>query len=68
VEKFEQAARLDSGNADVHFNIGVALGLLGHDSEAADAFERVLALKPDYPNAAEIRGEINRLRSASAGQ
>ena len=45
------------------FNIARCLDRLGRWHEAADAYERFLAAKPDAPNAAELRTRMSELRA-----
>ncbi len=50
-ELLEQAARLDSANADACNNYGLALFHLGRLAEAAVQYERALRRHPDFPEA-----------------
>ena len=55
-EKFKQlmqeAAQLDSNNADLHYNIGVINMQQGNILEARKGFEQALKIKPNYADAA----------------
>ena len=53
---FEQALRLDSGNAEVHNNYGSLMSELGRHAEALAAYERALAVNPRYAEAHNNRG------------
>ncbi|MEO6952801.1 MAG: tetratricopeptide repeat protein [Polyangia bacterium] len=45
------------------FNLGRCLDRLGRWKEAADAYERFLAARPDAPNAVELRARVTELRA-----
>ena len=48
------------------YNIGLCLQKLGRASEAADAYERFLAVRPQDREAEMLRAEIARLRASAA--
>lgn len=50
-EATRHAVQLDPNNADAWNNLGWSLAKLGFRGEAARAYERTLALKPDYERA-----------------
>ncbi|HVH83114.1 MAG TPA: tetratricopeptide repeat protein [Steroidobacteraceae bacterium] len=66
--KFEQAVRLDPQRYEAWNYVGYTSRKLGHYDDALAAYDRALALKPDYPDAIEYRGEaylaVNRLADA----
>jgi hypothetical protein len=45
---FREALAADEGDADAHYALGLVLLRLGRREEAAPAFERALALRPDF--------------------
>ena len=50
-ESLEQARRLDPARADTHNNLGSVYFQLGLYDQATEAFERALAIQPDFPGA-----------------
>ncbi len=52
-ESLEEARRLDPTRADAHNNLGSVYFQLGLYDQATDAFERALAIQPDFPGARE---------------
>ena len=52
---FQRAAELLPGEADSHYNLGVALKSCGQLSEAAASYRRALKINPDY---AEAHGNL----------
>ncbi len=48
---FERAVKLDPNNADIWFNIGVALGKLGKTEDALKSYDKTIELERDYGNA-----------------
>ncbi|HEY7955123.1 MAG TPA: tetratricopeptide repeat protein [Polyangia bacterium] len=65
--EFEAARKVMNAPA-FDYNIGMCLEALGRAHEAADAFQRYLAEKPDDPDAATLRSKIARLRATSPPQ
>src|SRR5215472_15614111 len=55
-EALAAAARLQPDNPYIQLNFGNALTELGHDAEAAAAFERAVTLKADFAPAWHARG------------
>lgn len=53
-----RAAELMPGEADVHFNLGIAQQKLGLLGEAAESNRRALKIKPDFVEAHHNLGEI----------
>ena len=47
VPAYQAALRIDGGVPEIHFSLGQALAALGR-KQAADAFARSIALRPDY--------------------
>lgn len=66
--KFAQAVQLDPQRYEAWNYVGYTSRKLGHYDDALTAYDRALALKPDYPDAIEYRGEaylaVNRLADA----
>ncbi len=66
--KFQEATQRDAGLAEAWNNLGYARRKLGDYEAALAAYARALALRPDYPEALEYRGEaylrLNRLEDA----
>lgn len=58
LDAFAAAVKLDARNPHLHYGAGVAAFMLGHGDEAADWLERTLALKPGYPDASLLLGEL----------
>lgn len=46
VQAFREAARLEPGHADVHYNHAISLGIVGRLEEAAAAYQTAADLKP----------------------
>ncbi|MDH3519428.1 MAG: tetratricopeptide repeat protein, partial [Myxococcales bacterium] len=59
-------ARRGEAPATFHYHAGLALSALERSKEAADAFERALAIDPDFPEADVARRELEALRRGSA--
>jgi beta-barrel assembly-enhancing protease len=56
--KYEEAARLDDHYADPHKAIGLLRYKAGEKDKARDAFRRYLELRPDAPDARQIKDYI----------
>ncbi len=56
VDAYRQAIRLDEGNAEAQYSLGLALGKLTRTDEEILAYRRTIASKPDHPNAIEKLG------------
>lgn len=55
-----------SGAAPVyHYHLGLALMALGREAEAAEAFDRTLAIDPAFADAAAARRQIEQTRTAT---
>ncbi len=63
LEAYEEAARLDPGYADPYRAIGILRYKNGEKEEALRAFHRYLELKPDAPDARQIKDYILELES-----
>jgi tetratricopeptide (TPR) repeat protein len=50
---------------NAHMQLGFTLSVLGQNEEAIKHLEKVIELAPDFPYAAEIKAEIERLKAAS---
>ncbi len=50
-ESLEEARRLDPARADTHNNLGSVYFQLGLYDQATEAFERALAIQPEFPGA-----------------
>lgn len=55
---FQKAAELMPGEADAHYNLGVALKSTGQLENAADSYRRALQIKPDYAEACSNLGNV----------
>lgn len=66
----EQAAALEAGNADVQVQLGFTHSALGHHALARTAFDRALAIAPEYQDAnfglAQIAFRVGSLEEARA--
>jgi Flp pilus assembly protein TadD len=51
VTQYRAALSIEPGSAELHNNLGVALGRLGRTEESVSHFENALKLKPDYKEA-----------------
>lgn len=58
VARYEQAILLKPDLADIHNNLGVALGQLGQVDNARARFEHALSLNPDHANAHNNLGNL----------
>ncbi len=58
----EKASRLQPGNAQVHYNLGVVLQAIKREDEASEAYRAALALKPAHPGALQNLGNIAMFR------
>ncbi len=65
---FEQAGNLDPHNATAFLNQGVLLDTLGKKKEAADAYNRVLAIEPSDPTALNNLAFLNAETGANLDQ
>lgn len=65
LQAFNKAIELDPNNADAWFNMAYALAGMKRYDEAIDAFDKVRALNPGYPNLAKNREIAVNLRDAS---
>jgi protein O-GlcNAc transferase len=61
-ECFHKVIRLQPGNAEAHFNLGIAERSLGFPDKAEAAFRQAIKLNPNYPEPLEslAHGLINR--------
>ncbi len=59
IRHLTDACQLDPGFMEARFNLGSALEGAGRKSEALLAFEKAIALRPEWP---ELRSRIERLR------
>ena len=55
---FQEAVRLDPGNASNLANLGLALAQVGRPAEARAALERALQLNPGLGGVAEILSQL----------
>ena len=58
VKIFSEALRLDPGNAETHYNLGVALDSLGRTDEAIEHFSEAVRLNPDNARAHNNLGAL----------
>jgi tetratricopeptide (TPR) repeat protein len=65
VEEYRKGQKIDPRHAMARMNAGVVLAFdLRRNAEAIKEFEKYLELAPNAPNAADIRQEIQRLKTA----
>jgi len=65
VEEYRKGMKIDPRHPMAHLNAGIVLSSdLGRKSEAVKEFEKYLELAPNAPNAADIRQDIQRMKSA----
>lgn len=63
IAQFDRSLRLDPKHAQTLFNLGVVKHDAKRDAKGAiDAWERLLAANPDYPDAAKVRTMIEESR------
>ncbi len=62
-QSLEEARRRDPARADTHNNLGSVYFQLGLYDQARDAFERALAIQPDFPGARENLEAVSEARS-----
>jgi protein O-GlcNAc transferase len=55
---FQKTAQLMPGEADAHYNLGVALKSVGLLEDAAASYRRALKIKPDYAEAHSNLGNV----------
>jgi len=63
--QFNRATEIDTEYAAAHFNKALALQMINRATDAADAFQRYLELRPDAENAGQIRAQIEELRASA---
>jgi tetratricopeptide (TPR) repeat protein len=63
VQEYRKAISIDPNHLNAHRNLAVVLAYdIGDKKGAADEFEAYLRLNPSDPDAAALRGEIEKLR------
>ena len=63
IEEYRKGMQYDPRHAMAYMNAGVVYAYdLGKKVEAIKAFEKYLELAPNAPNAADIRGEVQKLK------
>jgi len=69
IARFENMAGADPSNEMAHFSLGGAYAAAGRHADAADAYLRAIALKPDFSKAYHLAAEalIAAGRSGEAG-
>jgi cytochrome c-type biogenesis protein CcmH/NrfG len=64
VKEYRKAVELNPNHLNAHKNMGVVLAYdLRDKAQAIKAFEKVLQIEPNSPDAAQIRQEIQKLKS-----
>jgi tetratricopeptide (TPR) repeat protein len=63
-DAFAQALATNPGNADAERSLGATLEQLGREKEAAQHFQRYLELRPDAPEANELKKRIAAITGA----
>jgi tetratricopeptide (TPR) repeat protein len=64
IEEYRKAAKINPNHAFAHRNLGVVFAYdLHKNKEAAQEFEKYLALAPNAPDAAEIRNNVQLLKA-----
>ena len=60
------ARAADIAPPDVHYHLGLALKALGRNPEAAAAFQRALAIDPNFQGAEDARIQLEAARATAA--
>jgi tetratricopeptide (TPR) repeat protein len=60
------AEQANQQQAVIHYHLGLALRALGQNAEAAEAFERALALDQNFPEAASARSELEAAKASAS--
>lgn len=64
----ELSSALDIAPPAVHYHLGLTLTALGRKSEAASAFEKALAIDPEFQGADDARQQLEAMQKTSAGK
>jgi len=64
IEKFEEVLRLDPGNAEANFSMGIAYESAGNYVEALTSYQRAAQQRPDNKDYADAVGAVQRKVSA----
>ena len=64
--RYEQAVRLEPGDEDLHYNLGIALAKLGKTEEAKKHYAEALQLFPDHGDAHNNFGNLLMLENKPA--
>jgi len=63
IEAYQRSLELDPSNADAHYNLAVVYDTFRQDPEkAVEHYSKYLEIKPDAPEAGDIRAAIERLK------
>jgi tetratricopeptide (TPR) repeat protein len=62
IRYYQQAIKLDASDAMPHYYLGHVYKALGQNSNALTSFKRYLQLRPDAPDADEVRDEIDYMK------
>ncbi|MBY0360065.1 MAG: tetratricopeptide repeat protein [Candidatus Obscuribacterales bacterium] len=68
LERFEQALRLDSKNAEAHFSMGVIEESQGNYTEAESSYRQANHYAPDVPDYAKAVQDISKKLQSNKGQ
>jgi len=57
-QRYEQAVRIDPGDEDLHYNLGIALARLGRTEEAKKEYAETLQIYPEHVDAHNNLGNL----------
>ncbi len=66
IAAYQEAVRLDAGNADTHYNLGNAFRANGDAGEALESFRRALELNPRHFHSLAALGQMMRTAGRNA--
>lgn len=68
IDPMQKAAALSPNDVEVHTNLGIVFGILGHLDQAEVSYKKALELKPDFSEVHDALGSVfeasNRMEEA----